>query len=186
MAIRSNHYDVAFEEYLRARCVPYVAVDEKRRALLADSSIKSFDFIVEADGPNLLVDVKGRLWGASQNVLRGGRRGSSRKWENWATEDDIASLLKWEQVFGESFRAMLVFAYAVEAPTPIPSADERDDATLFKHNGRTYFFASMSVRDYACYMKPRSAGWNTVTVPAADYRANRQPLETLLSSSPAA
>jgi len=34
MAKRSNHYEAAFEEYLRQRQIPYVAVDEKKRALL--------------------------------------------------------------------------------------------------------------------------------------------------------
>ena len=47
MANRDNHYEAAFEAYLRARGVPYVAVDEARRSVLADSSsIKSLDFIV--------------------------------------------------------------------------------------------------------------------------------------------
>lgn len=209
MAIRSNHYDAAFEEFLRARCVPYVAVDEKRRALLADSSIKSFDFIVEADGPNLLVDVKGRLWGTSgvqaagvrtactqtagsqtetarsklshpQSPRRRPQRASNRYWENWATEDDIASMLRWEDVFGDQFRAALVFAYAVEAGVEIPALSKRDGAELFQHDGRTYFFSAVTVRDYAFCMKPRSAGWGTVTIAAADYREHRQPFERLL------
>jgi hypothetical protein len=47
MANRDNHYEAAFEEYLRARGIPYVAVDEARRSLMADGeSIKSLDFIV--------------------------------------------------------------------------------------------------------------------------------------------
>ena len=64
MAIRANHYDAAFEQYLRANRVPYVAVDEQRRALAADASLKSFDFIVSRPGGgSLLVDVKGRRFG---------------------------------------------------------------------------------------------------------------------------
>ena len=51
MANRDNHYEVAFEEYLRSRGIPYVAVDEARRTVLADGgSIKSLDFIVSAPG----------------------------------------------------------------------------------------------------------------------------------------
>ncbi len=46
MVKRTNHYDVAFEEYLRGTCTPYVAVDEQRRARLVDASLKSMDFIV--------------------------------------------------------------------------------------------------------------------------------------------
>ena len=42
MANRDNHYEAAFEEFLRSRGVPYVAVDEARRSLLSDgASIKS-------------------------------------------------------------------------------------------------------------------------------------------------
>ncbi len=62
MANRDNHYEAAFEEYLRNRGVPYVAVDESKRSLLGNgASIKSLDFIVSAPGETTwLVDVKGR------------------------------------------------------------------------------------------------------------------------------
>ncbi len=62
MANRDNHYEAAFEQFLRSRGVPYVAVDEAKRSLLSDGgSIKSLDFIVSAPGPTTwLVDVKGR------------------------------------------------------------------------------------------------------------------------------
>jgi hypothetical protein len=44
---RDNHYEAAFEEFLRSRGVPYVAVDEAKRSLMSDgASIKSLDFIV--------------------------------------------------------------------------------------------------------------------------------------------
>ena len=46
MANRDNHYEAAFEEYLRSRQVPYVAVDEARRRLRSDGqSINNLDFI---------------------------------------------------------------------------------------------------------------------------------------------
>ena len=58
---RSNHYEAAFEAYLRARRLGYVAVDEAHRSTLDDEPVKSLDFIVHgADGSKLLVDVKGR------------------------------------------------------------------------------------------------------------------------------
>lgn len=61
MANRDNHYEAAFEEYLRGRGVPYVAVDEARRSLMSDgASIKSLDFIVTGGPLTWLVDVKGR------------------------------------------------------------------------------------------------------------------------------
>ena len=55
MALRHNHYDAAFEGYLRARRIPYVSVDETRRSLLEQVSLKSMDFIVHSlAGENLL------------------------------------------------------------------------------------------------------------------------------------
>ena len=62
MANRDNHYEAAFEAYLRSHDVPYVAVDEAKRSLLSDGgSLKSLDFIVSSPGDTTwLVDVKGR------------------------------------------------------------------------------------------------------------------------------
>ncbi len=58
---RSIHYEAAFEAFLRDRRVPYVAVDEAKKALFADARLKSFDFVVYSkNASNLLVDVKGR------------------------------------------------------------------------------------------------------------------------------
>ena len=69
MAKRSNHYEAAFEEYLRSRQIPYVAVDEKKRALLGGSSLKSLDFIVSpVVGGSWLIDVKGRRFPAGPAV----------------------------------------------------------------------------------------------------------------------
>ena len=165
MAIRSNHYDAAFEDLLRSRRVPYVSVDESRRALLAEASLKSFDFIVDSPGRNLLVDVKGRRWG------RAGRR-----WENWATQDDVTSMLHWEQVFGSGFRAALVFAYSFEGEPPA----DREGADVFSFGGRGYFFTHVWVDEYAAFMRQRSASWSTVSVAAADYRSIRRPFEEVL------
>ncbi len=42
VADRDNHYEAAFEAYLRQQGVPYIAVDETRRSVMADGqSIKS-------------------------------------------------------------------------------------------------------------------------------------------------
>src|SRR5918999_457877 len=76
MADRSVHYEAAFEAYLRDRAIPYVAVDEAKKALFANAKLKSFDFVVYSKtGPNLLIDVKGRQFpqrrgGDDQAVVR--------------------------------------------------------------------------------------------------------------------
>src|SRR5688500_7028395 len=44
MADRKIHYEAAFEAYLRERGIPYVAVDEAKKAIFANAKLKSFDF----------------------------------------------------------------------------------------------------------------------------------------------
>ena len=55
--------------------------------------------VYSKNGPNLLVDVKGR---SCHNKGKSG-------FESWATEGDIDDLQQWEQVFGDGFRAVLSF-----------------------------------------------------------------------------
>src|SRR5476651_1248673 len=99
MADRNVHYEAAFEGFLREKKIPYVAVDEAKRALFANAKLKSFDFVVYSkNGPNLLVDVKGR-----QSRKSNGRGG----FETWTTEQDVADLIQWEEVFGQGYKAVL-------------------------------------------------------------------------------
>src|SRR5438552_6772267 len=113
MADRSVHYEAAFEAFLRHRGIPYVAVDEAKKALFSNAKLKSFDFVVYSkNGPNLLIDVKGRQ-------LRD--RTAKRGFETWTTERDVSDLMQWEQVFGEGFNALIGFIYWIHTPlTPEP------------------------------------------------------------------
>ncbi len=165
--IRHNHFDVAFEEFLRSHRIPYVAVDEARRAMLGQASLKSFDFVVVTpQGTRLLVDVKGRQ----------GRSGvaADHRWrENWVTHDDIDSLIQWEAAFGPGFQAMFVFAY----PRRQPAAGVAS----------RYEFFALPVRDFAAAMRQRSERWQTVSLTAADFRRLRIPcLDLLLAPAVAA
>lgn len=171
MALRTNHYDAAFEAYLRERRIPYVAVDESRRSLLEQASLKSMDFIVYSRRHcNLLVDVKGRRFGGD---------GPTRsRWESWATEDDIDSLRAWEKVFGPSFRAVLVFAYHVVDPDAEEFAE--DFEAVFAYRDRRYVFYGVWVDEYQAAMKTRSPSWETVWVPSGDYRRLRSPIRQFL------
>lgn len=164
--IRSNPYDAAFEAYLRARRIAYVAVDESRRTLLADASLKSIDFIVSTtDAPNLLVDVKGR------------KRLPGRHWENWATLEDIQGMSQWERVFGADFKSLLVFAYELAG-----GACEEPADSVIAYRAREYAFYGVWLEDYRQSMQQRSPRWQTVWVPAAGYRACRFPLGQLWQS----
>ena len=61
MANRSNHYEAAFEAYVRSLRVPCVAVDEANRALSGEQGVKNPDFLLYPRWSlNLVVEVKGK------------------------------------------------------------------------------------------------------------------------------
>ncbi|KPK78981.1 MAG: hypothetical protein AMJ81_14035 [Phycisphaerae bacterium SM23_33] len=171
MARRSVHYEAAFESYLRAKGWPYVLVDEAKKAIFADVSIKSFDFLVYSDSePNLLVDVKGRKFPDSGR----GRR-SSRAWENWVTREDIDSLQEWENIFGPEFMAVVVFAYWLQGP---PQRAPFEDVHFFRK--RHYAFRAIGLRDYAASVRPRSPKWQTLSMPSEVFARQARDLATFL------
>jgi len=169
MANRDNHYEAAFEAYLRSRGVPYVAVDEAKRSLLSDgASIKSLDFIVSSPGKtSWLVDVKGRRFPSGDET--------TQYWKNWSTCDDLQSLAQWEELFGQGFCGLFVFAYDVlgdRAPLP--------EAQLFERRGSLYGFVGVRLSDYAAHARRISPSWDTVAMPTAEFRRLARPLEELL------
>ncbi len=171
MALRWNHYDVAFEAFLRERRNPYVSVDERRRALSEDATLKSLDFIVySAAGRNLLVDVKGRRF-PSGRVSRG------QYWENWVTEEDLDSMLRWERVFGDGFRAALVFAYDL-----VGSESASFHSLVWTFGRRQYSFYGIWVDEYAASSRTRSRSWETVSIPRSRFDALRRPIDLFLKS----
>ncbi len=171
MVLRRNHYDAAFEEYLRTSRVPYVAVDEKRRALVQDASIKSLDFIVYSkEGPNLLIDVKGRT-----EIFQ--KQGNRRRWENWATMEDIRGLQQWQQIFGNGFISSLVFAYQLPADSFSNNLEK-----LFYYKESLYAFYLVTIDEYQLKMRPRSQSWQTVFLHQQDYHELRQPVDAIIQS----
>lgn len=174
MANRDNHYETAFEEYLRRRGVPYVAVDEGRRSLLASgASLKSLDFIVSSGGPVIwLVDVKGRRFPSGDE--------QKQYWKNWSTRDDLVSLSQWERLFGPGFCALFVFAYNIVGNrAPLPPEQ------LFEHRGGLYGFVAVRLTDYAAGCRPLSPRWDTVAMPVAEFRRVARPMDELLVGMPA-
>lgn len=161
---RNIHYEAAFEALLHDRGIPCVAVDEARRAAFANAKLKSFDFVVySAKGTNLLVDIKGRQ-------MRGGRGAT---YQTWATRQDVDDLIQWEQVFGENFRAVLMFVYWIDTPL-IPEPD------MYEYQGKWYLMLGVELQEYRQYMRQRSAKWNTVALPIADFRSLARPLHEWL------
>ena len=165
MADRKVHYEAAFEAYLRDKGIPYVAVDEAKKALFANAKLKSFDFVVYSkNGPNLLIDVKGRQQREAS---------SKRSYESWTTERDVTDLLQWEQVFGEGFRAVLAFVYWIDAPLA-------PEAGMYEHRDRWYLLMGIDLAEYRNHMRRRSVKWETVALPAEDFRQLARPIESWL------
>jgi len=164
---RDNHYEAAFEEFLRARHVPYVAVDEGRRSLTDDTSLKSLDFIVSSStGNSWLVDVKGRRFPSGEQ---------KQYWKNWSTRDDLVSLSRWEKLFGERFAALFVFAYNVHGDrAPLPTEK------LFEFQGSLYGFVGIRLEYYAVHARQISPSWDTVAMPVEQFRRLAQPVDALL------
>jgi hypothetical protein len=165
MANRNIIYEACFEDYLRAAGVPYVAVDEAKKALFAGVRLKSFDFVVySAAGPNLLADVKGRKFPA-----RGAKGG--RRWENWTEREDLESLARWEEVFGSGFAAVLVFCYHL----PDAEASAGFEA-VHAFRGESFGLVGVYRKVYADACRRRSRSWDTVSVPTAAFRNMVRPV----------
>ena len=177
MANRDNHYELAFERYLRERQIPYVAVDEARRSLLAGGSLKSLDFIVSPPeshaaepGPednrrSWLIDVKGRRFPSGDE--------QKQYWKNWSTRDDLVSLSRWESLFGGGFAGLFVFAYCVVGDrSPLPAED------LFAHDGNLYGFVAIRLTHYVRAARPISPAWDTLAMPTADFRRHAAPVDS--------
>lgn len=166
MTRRYIHYEAAFEDYLRSEGLAYIAVDEHRKAIFNGGRIKSFDFIVyRAQGPNWLVDVKGRKFPYEHD----GRR---RYWENWITREDLDALTSWEQAFGDGFQAVFVFAYVLLAP-----GDRQPTAHVHPFQGSEYAFMCVSLEEYRQGCRLRSPKWDTLSLSAAEFRRQATPIQ---------
>ncbi|MEQ9616707.1 MAG: HYExAFE family protein [Phycisphaerales bacterium] len=180
MPRRRQHYEQAFESYLRQHRVPFISVDEARRSLLPESAalklecdgrgstLKSFDFVIYDEAVNYLVDVKGRKIPVQGSASKPATRS---RLQTWVTEDDVRSLETWEGLFGEGFRPVFVFLYWCEAPPPDGLFVE-----VFEFHGRWYAPRAVGVREYAARMRVRSPKWGTVHLSTKDFDEVSRPL----------
>ncbi len=159
MANRHIHYEAAFEDYVRSRGWPYIPVDEQKKAIFSGARVKSFDFLVyRPEKTAWLVDVKGRKFPYTT-------KSGKRYWENWVTHEDLEGLCEWEGVFGEGFEPIFVFVYwLVDGPGRDPTPE------VHVYRDQCYALLTVSATQYAAHARQRSAKWNTVTVPSADFR----------------
>jgi hypothetical protein len=181
-----RHYERAFERYLRARRVPYVAIEQARDVLLGRSDtttrargpaqtgvdghkgLKYFDFVVYGEQRNLLVELKGRRVGTGKRAEEGKAR--APRLECWTTLDDLGSLQRWEQLFGPPFEAVIVFVYWCDKEPPGALFQE-----IFEDEGRWYALRGVRVKDYVSAMRTRSPRWRTVDMTAEQFEALSAP-----------
>lgn len=180
MAQRRHHYERAFEEYLRARRIPYIAVDEAKKTLLPDGArlnvrhaedtepitLKSFDFVIYGERANLLVDVKGRR--VPRNLASPTARG---RLESWVTQDDVDSMRRWERLFGPGFEGAFIFIYWCDGQPPDALFQE-----IFEDRGRWYAIRAVRTDEYMEHMRVRSPRWRTVHLGASDFERLSRPL----------
>ena len=166
---RDNHYEAAFEWYLRERGAAVVPIVEARRSYLDDGDVKSPDFIV-VGASRLVVDVKGRRFPSrSAGQLR-------KTWQNWSTAGDIDGLSRWSGRFGDGFRGIIAFVYHVLPAVVLPA----DTPALFPFRDRLYLVRGVAVADYRDHMKARSPRWSTVDLPSAAFRQVVRPFTDFL------
>jgi hypothetical protein len=154
-----NHYEKAFANWLLDNRIPYVAVDEQKRAALGRSNLKSFDYLLyPANQKIIIAEIKGRLFkGKSIGKLSG--------MQSWVSTDDIDGLFAWQQVFGQTHAAALIFVYHIE------NVDvDFDGKQIYEYDGRNYFFYAVFIDDYIKIMKLRSPRWKTVHLPVKGFR----------------
>jgi hypothetical protein len=170
---RCNHYEVAFEAFLRERGVATLPIVEARRSYLDDAEIKSPDFLVV--GPantRCVVDVKGRVFPG-----RGIR--SHKVWENWSPRSDVEGLARWAARFGSGFRGVLAFVYHILPEVELMSGTPDQ----FEFRDRLYLIRGVSVIDYRAVMRPRSPRWGTVHLTKDAFRGVVKPFSHFLSSA---
>lgn len=205
MTQRRHHYEVAFEQYLRNNRIPYVAVNEARKAILPDAvplrahgfvtgeaddarGLKSFDMVVYGQGTNLLVEVKGRRVGRPRKSAKAAAASVGppmfeafppRKPMRAPSLPRLESWVTRDDV--ESLAAwQKLFGPEFEAAFIFVywCEDQPPDglfAEVFEHQGRWYSLRAALLNDYARAMKTRSPRWGTVHVPPTAFERISRP-----------
>ena len=169
---QANLYEQAFACYLTENKLPFVWIDQSKRPEFRSGPVKNFDFLVnpESDGP-ILIELKGRTFkGTSLAGLKG--------FDGWATFEDVQSLSHWRQLFRKdtpAATAFFVFAFRF-ANIDI----ETDGWGAYDYSSERFLFLAIPLDKYAEAMKIRSPKWQTVTLPAEDFRQSVMPIEEIL------
>ncbi len=164
-----NHYERAFEGWLKENGIGYLAVDQHKRAAFSKSKIKSFDFLFySADMRAFIAEVKGRKFKGNNFMAFGNL-------PNWVTDDDITGLRNWIEIFAGQYSGLFVFAYEL---TNIDV--ETDGREIFEYRGKRYVFTAVMLADYLAGATVRSIKWKTLHLSAEYYKQCITDLDKLI------
>ncbi len=157
--IAGNHYEKAFESWLKDNGIQYLLVDQQKRTAFSRSKIKSFDFLFYTpDSRAYIAEVKGRKFSGKTFTAFGSL-------PNWVTSDDIRGLENWVEIFGGRYQGLFVFTYELE------NIDvDTDGREIYEYLGRRYVFVAIRLRDYKKGAAKRSEKWQTVHLSAEFYK----------------
>ena len=114
-----------------------------------------------------MAEVKGRIFKGKSFVNKSG-------FECWVSADDVDSLSRWQDVFGQSHESVFVFVYKIEMIDV-----DFDGHDIYESEGTRYAFFCIKLSDYKKYMKLRSPRWRTVNLPAEKFRQFAVPLQSI-------
>lgn len=167
-----NLYEQVFESWLREQKIAFQSVVQTQRIETPAASIKNFDFLLWPDSPApVLVELKGRTFhGSSLVALRG--------LDSWVTFEDVEALAYWRDRYVQATpqtRAVFVFVYQC-----VQVDIETDGWPVYDFGPRRFILLFAPLDDYRRRMKCRSPKWQTVMLPADDFRRVAKPIDELL------
>ena len=170
---QANLYEQAFECFLTENKLSFIWIDQSKCLELNDGPVKNFDFLIYPESrSSVLVELKGRTFkGTSLAGIKG--------LGGWVTFEDVQSLSHWLDQFQKeapTAQAVFVFAFRFE------NIDiETDGWDVYDYSGERFLFLAIPLQKYADTMKIRSPKWQTVVLPAKDFRQHAVPASDILS-----
>ena len=170
---QANLYEQAFECFLTENKLPFIWIDQSKCLEFTDGPVKNFDFLIYPESrSSVLVELKGRTFkGTSLAGIKG--------LGGWVTFEDVQSLSHWLDQFQKeapTARAVFVFAFRFE------NIDiETDGWDVYDYSGERFLFLAIPLQKYADTMKIRSPKWQTVVLPAKDFRQHAVTASDILS-----
>lgn len=152
-----SEYENMFEKLLREKQLPYIAINEAKRAIVHGKKIKSFDFIVSSKNNIFLIDIRGKQFPYG----RGNREGEY--WENWIHEDDLGGLEFWEKKFGSNkAKGLLIFPYKIKSRQEVEDENKLHKEVnkfkcRFEFKNKSYGLVAITPDEYKKKSKIRSS-----------------------------